>query len=32
MTLKGVAPVGAIVRARVVETMGVDLLAVVDER
>jgi len=32
VTLKGDAPVGAIVRARVVEAMGVDLLAVVDER
>ena len=32
VTLKGDAPVGAIVRARVVESMGVDLLAVVDER
>jgi ribosomal protein S12 methylthiotransferase RimO len=32
VTLKGDAPVGEIVRARVVEAMGVDLLAVVDER
>jgi ribosomal protein S12 methylthiotransferase RimO len=32
VTLKGEAPVGEIVRARVVEAMGVDLLAVVDER
>ncbi|MCO6006413.1 30S ribosomal protein S12 methylthiotransferase RimO [Actinoallomurus purpureus] len=30
VTLKGDAPVGRIVRARVVEAMGVDLLAVVD--
>ncbi|GAB3983513.1 30S ribosomal protein S12 methylthiotransferase RimO [Actinoallomurus acanthiterrae] len=30
VTLKGEAPVGRIVRARVVEAMGVDLLAVVD--
>jgi ribosomal protein S12 methylthiotransferase RimO len=32
VTLKGEAPVGAIVPARVVEAMGVDLLAVVDAR
>jgi ribosomal protein S12 methylthiotransferase RimO len=32
VTLKGDAPVGEIVPARVVEAMGVDLLAVVDER
>jgi ribosomal protein S12 methylthiotransferase RimO len=32
VTLKGDAPVGEFVRARVVEAMGVDLLAVVDER
>lgn len=32
VTLKGDAPVGEIVAARVVEAMGVDLLAVVDER
>jgi ribosomal protein S12 methylthiotransferase RimO len=32
VTLKGDAPVGEIVRAQVVEAMGVDLLAVVDER
>ncbi|GAB2834765.1 30S ribosomal protein S12 methylthiotransferase RimO [Actinoallomurus bryophytorum] len=32
VTLKGDAPVGAFVRAQVVEAMGVDLLAVVDER
>jgi ribosomal protein S12 methylthiotransferase RimO len=32
VTLKGDAPVGEFVRARVVETMGVDLLAIVDER
>jgi ribosomal protein S12 methylthiotransferase RimO len=32
VTLKGDAPVGEIVSARVVEAMGVDLLAVVDER
>jgi ribosomal protein S12 methylthiotransferase RimO len=32
VSLKGAAPVGEIVRARVVEAMGVDLLAVVDER
>ncbi|MDN3353559.1 30S ribosomal protein S12 methylthiotransferase RimO [Actinomadura sp. DC4] len=32
VTLKGDAPVGAFVSARVVESMGVDLLAVVDER
>ncbi|MFB9840096.1 MiaB/RimO family radical SAM methylthiotransferase, partial [Actinoallomurus acaciae] len=32
VTLKGDAPVGAFVSARVVEAMGVDLLAVVDER
>jgi ribosomal protein S12 methylthiotransferase RimO len=32
VTLKGDAPVGEIVRARVVEAMGVDLIAVVDER
>ena len=32
VTLKGDAPVGEFVSARVVEAMGVDLLAVVDER
>jgi ribosomal protein S12 methylthiotransferase RimO len=32
VTLKGDAPVGEIVRARVVEAMGVDLFAVVDQR
>jgi ribosomal protein S12 methylthiotransferase RimO len=32
VTLKGEVPIGTIVPARVVETMGVDLLAVVDAR